>query len=140
MIIKIQGLFLLLCLPGMSFSGHAQTGQKPGTIKVQADPKLESLIERQVRANEIKQTMPGYRVQLYGGLVRNTANETRNEFAKTRPEIPSYLIYQQPNFKVRVGDFKSRLEALKLHEEIKAYFPSSFVVKDDVKLPDFGQQ
>ena len=126
-------LIILFFLPLIAFS---QSENSQGKIKIDADPRLESLIERIIRTNELRQTMPGFRVQLYSGLVRNTANEAKSEFSKLYPEIPSHLIYQQPNFKVRVGDFKTRLEALRLHEDIKSLFPSSFIVKDDVKLPN----
>lgn len=80
--------------------------------------------------------MPGYRVQIYYGSQRAKATEVRTEFIKKFPGIAPYLIYQQPNFKVRLGDFKTRLEAQVLLEQVTLDFPAAFVVKDEVKLPE----
>ena len=79
--------------------------------------------------------MPGFRVQVYYGSNRSKAIEIRTGFLKTSSGIPAYLIYQQPNFKVRLGDFKTRLEALELLEKMQLEFPGAFIVKDEVKLP-----
>jgi hypothetical protein len=46
------------------------------------------------------------------------------------------MTYQQPNFKIRVGDFKTRLEALKFLKEVQGLYSTAFIVKDDVKLPE----
>jgi hypothetical protein len=45
-----------------------------------------------------------------------------------------YLTYQQPNFKVRCGDFRTRAEARKYVKSISAYFPSAFIVKDFIEV------
>lgn len=80
-------------------------------------------------------TMPGYRIQLYFGGERIKAQEVRSEFLLSYPEVPAYLIYQQPNFKVRAGDFRTRLEAAGFLKKLEFRFKSSFIVPDDVKLP-----
>ena len=79
--------------------------------------------------------MPGFRVQIYFGGVRPKAAEVKLEFNSRYPAFPAYLTYNQPNFKVRVGDFATRFEAQKLLKEIEGKFPTTFVVADDVNLP-----
>ena len=80
--------------------------------------------------------MPGYRVQIFYGSQRTKATEIRTEVLKKFPDIPAYIIYQQPNFKVRMGDFKTRLEAMKLLDAIRHEYAQAFIVKDEVKLPE----
>ena len=46
------------------------------------------------------------------------------------------MIYQQPNFKVRTGDFRSRIEAAGFLHKINPHFTNAFIVPDEVKLPD----
>lgn len=53
----------------------------------------------------------GFRVQIYNGNDRTEANKVRDQFLQHYPRVPAYIIYARPNFRVRVGNFKSRQEA-----------------------------
>ncbi len=114
----------------------AQTdGGRQGSLVVHADSRLDSLVSAHKKWNAEKQCMPGFRVQLYFGGDRKKANELRTVFLQKYPDVSAYVIYQQPNYKVRVGDFRTRLEAYTLHADLVAEYPSAFVVKDEVALP-----
>jgi len=101
-----------------------------------SDSLLNLLVQRHKLVNASKMSMPGYRIQIYFGSERTKAQELRASFLQTYPDIPAYLIYQQPNFKVRVGDFRTRLEAVGFLQKIGLQFQTTFIVPDDVKLPD----
>ena len=81
-------------------------------------------------------SMPGYRIQIYFGNDRNKAQELRSEFQTYFPESPAYLIYQQPNFKVRIGDFRTRIEAAGYLKKMAGHYSNAFIVPDEVKLPE----
>lgn len=100
------------------------------------DSLANLLVKRHIAINSSKMAMPGYRVQVYYGSQRVKATEIRTEVLKKFPEASAYIIYQQPNFKLRLGDFKTRIEAMKLLDEVRHEYPQAFVVKDDVKLPE----
>lgn len=99
------------------------------------DSLARKLVERHKLVNAAKKSMPGYRIQIYFGNDRIKAQEMRTEFIKLIPDEAAYLIYQQPNFKVRVGDFRTRLEAAGFLKQINSSFPNAFIVPDEVKLP-----
>lgn len=101
------------------------------------DSLVQLLVKKHVMLNKAKQTLPGYRVQLFFGSDRNKAYEIRSEFMKVFSTTPSYIVYHQPNFKVRVGDFRTKLEAMRFLKEAQPLFETAFIVKDDVKLPEF---
>ena len=108
------------------------------TLSVKRDVRLDSLVMRHIRVNEMKDGFDGYRLQLYSGsgtTARQEANTLRAEFLAKYPDIPAYVVYQAPNFKVRVGDFRTELEAIQLQRELAYKFPGGFVVKDVVKFP-----
>ena len=48
--------------------------------------------------------------------------------------MKAHEVYQQPFFKIRVGDFRTKLEAYKFQKEIMAQFPNSFIVKDEIEI------
>ncbi len=100
------------------------------------DSLIHQLVNRHIAINQAKRSMPGYRVQIYFGQNRTKANEVKTDFLQLFPKTGAYLVYQQPNFKIRVGDFKDRLEALKFLKEIQSLYAAAFIVKDEVKLPD----
>lgn len=100
------------------------------------DSLAKKLVERHKMVAASKMSMPGYRIQIYFGNDRNKAQEIRSAFIQLYPETPAYLIYQQPNFKVRTGDFRSRIEAAGFLHKINPHFTNAFIVPDEVKLPD----
>jgi len=120
----IRTLFLLLLLP---LCVEAQTDKN--------DSLARKLVDRHKLVNAARKSMPGFRIQIYFGNDRLKAQELRTEFIKQFPEAPAYLIYQQPNFKVRIGDFRTRLEAAGFLKQLNALYSNAFIVPDEVKLP-----
>ena len=100
------------------------------------DSLIHQLVNRHIAINQAKRSMPGYRVQIYFGQNRTKATEVKTDFLQLFPKTGAYLVYQQPNFKIRVGDFKDRLEALKFLKEIQSLYAAAFIVKDEVKLSE----
>lgn len=108
------------------------------SLKAQNTPNdelVKDLVERHKRIGLLKQTTSGYRIQLYFGSERSKASEIKTDFSTNFSSTPAYLLYQQPNFKIRVGDFKTRMEAYAFLESIKEFYTTSFIVPDDIKLP-----
>ncbi len=105
------------------------------SLKTQ-DSLVHVLVNRHIAISQAKRTMPGYRVQIYFGSDRTKANEVKTDFLQLFPNKGAYLVYQQPNFKIRVGDYKTRLEAMKFLREVQDLYSAAFIVKDEVKLPE----
>jgi|SRR5690606_514398 len=114
-------------------SSHENLGTQPtlGNIKFIEDSRITQLNERK---KEYPTKLDGYRVQIYFGD-RNTAQEKRGAFVRNNQEVGAYLSYLAPNFRLRVGDFRSRLEAEKFKKEIARNFPGCYIVKDKIELP-----
>lgn len=103
------------------------------TIRYKMDPSVERQMEKKKELNRSKPpTIDGFRVQIYAGNSRQQAMQIRTEVVGAYTDYAAYLIYKQPTFRVRVGDFKNRFEAQKLLNELKAQYPSSFIVPDEV--------
>ncbi|PCH66855.1 MAG: preprotein translocase [Bacteroidetes bacterium] len=111
------------------------TAIKPGVIHITKDPRIDSLLNRHIRINKKKQSIPGFRIQIYFGSNRSEAHKVKADFIRKYPETKAYIIYHQPNFKIRVGDYQTRYEAEKLHKEIVSKFKSVFIVPDEISLP-----
>ena len=116
----------LCCIPILHY------GQNIG---ISDDEKVRQLVERHKSVNKDKKSTPGYRIQLYFGSNRKEAILLKAGFKGKYPEYEVYLIYQQPNFKVRIGDFKSKFDADRFFKTIKDDYPACFIVPDQIRLP-----
>lgn len=127
LISKFSFAFVLTLL---SFLALGQT--KP---TIETPPYLDSLVQKNIEKHKAEQTRDGYRVQLFSGNERNNANALRAKFKSEYPEIPIYLIYQQPYYKLRVGDFRNRIEAQQFYLKIEKDYEQLLIVPDKVNLP-----
>tara|TARA_B100000795_G_C22644360_1_gene377769 strand:+ start:146 stop:556 length:411 start_codon:yes stop_codon:yes gene_type:complete len=100
------------------------------TIKVIEDDRIDKL--NKVYTSTYK--LDGYRVQIYSGNKRQPANQARSTFLRVHPKTKAHLDYKQPHYRVRVGDFRTKLEALKYKNGITNEFPNCFIVKDQVDI------
>ena len=105
------------------------------TLLITKDARVDDLIKRQKEINLQKQTIPGFRIQIYFGAHRQKAIEVKSDFAAKHPNVSAYLSYQQPNFKVRAGDYRTRLEAQKFLKDIEGQYATTFIVQDDIRIP-----
>lgn len=104
---------------------------------VQAETQLKLKDALQKKADYHKATngkQDGYRIKIHFGLDRETAEAVKAKFQKSFPDVLTYKEYQQPNFVVLVGDYKSKLEAFRFLTEIKTEFPNAYIVKDRINV------
>lgn len=93
---------------------------------------------RQHISSNAKRNSTGYRVRIFFDnrqTARNESENTLKRFKQLFPEVAAYRIYANPYFKVTVGDFRTKTEAMSLLTRIKGAFPSAFVVKESIEYP-----
>ena len=93
--------------------------------KLTDNKHIISLIEKKRTYN--KSNGNGYRIQLYNGLERR-ARSLRNRFKVEYPDVYTKLIYKQPEWKIQVGNYKTRLHADRALNEIREKFSGAIVV------------
>lgn len=114
---------------------HAQTSDSKGALNIKADPRIRALMTHQKYWADSVGTEPGFRVQIFSSSGVSSKTQALEEKAKCTaifPEQKAYLVSQMPYFKVRVGNFRTRLDALKFHAEVKSVYPNAFVVPDEI--------
>jgi hypothetical protein len=131
--------FFVLILASVKAS--AQTTR--GKVQVVAPPLFDTLLAKRATLGKSSgggstagySSSYGYRVQIYSGSNRGAAFNAQAKFNKEFPEMRTYIIYREPNFKVRAGDFRSRIEAERMKEELKSLFPAMFIVSEKINPP-----
>ena len=125
--------FIMLFAPALALA------QTRGKVEVIKDPLIDTFIAKRPflnKANVVgEESSYGYRVQIFFGSSRQAAYSAQARFAEEHPEMRTYIGYTEPNFKVKVGDFRSRLEAQKLASELRQLFSSIFIISEKINPP-----
>jgi hypothetical protein len=113
-----------------------RTGQ-PGQVKILKDTRIDQLSEYVGTPQNGKPTvtMRGFRIQAFLDQDKNQVNAKRAEYLNQFREQPAYVDYLAPNFRLRIGDFRTKLDAQAYLEKIKVLFPDAVIVMDDIELP-----
>jgi hypothetical protein len=101
-------------------------------LYIDADPRLEALVKRHIEQNQRVTSIQGFRIQVYSGPNREDAYRYKGALLDL-PAYASYLDFEDPNYRVRLGDFSNREEAEVALRKVKIQFPESFIVPAQVK-------
>ena len=123
----------------------AVSGQARGVVTVIKDPKIDSLIAKRlelskkevnptIRPNTAVVSSMGYRVQIYYGSDRKALYREQSKFTSMY-DYPTYISYKEPNYYLRTGDFRSRLEAQKFMNTLKGVYPTLFIFREKINPP-----
>ena len=116
--------------------------EKEGTVTIYEDDRIIKL-EEFVRSGEESLDgvlMDGFRVLIYFDQDKSRSEQEKTHFMNLYNEHTAYIDYLAPNYRVRVGNFRTKLEAEKLKQEILSVFPTAVVVKDKIQLPSLGDK
>ena len=109
----------------------------PDTIIVGQDPRLEVLSQKQKIVNKKQSMMAGnglyrgFRIQVISTNQRDQAFRIKAELLTNFPDQKSYIIYQSPNFKVRIGNFIKKEDAEMLKSQLNKFYPRGVYIVDD---------
>ncbi len=121
---------------------------KQGEVKVVKDPLIDSLIARRAELYRKKTpvspavTRPpvvssmGYRVQIFYGSDRRQTFNMQSRFRDEYPTYRTYITYREPNYYLRVGDFRSRLEAQRFLNQLRPKYPTLFIFREKINAPN----
>lgn len=123
-------LFLIV----MCFSLFSFSQENPNSNAIQTSMKVRTLQERKAEFHRRSNgESDGYRIKIHFSADKTKAREVQSKFNSKFADVPSYEEYQQPNFVINVGDFKTKLEAFELLKRIQVEFPYAFIVKSKVR-------
>ena len=110
-------------------NGQFRDSFRTGVI-VNKDPRLDVLSAKQAEINKRSKVLAGngfkrgYRIQVANTQNRDEANTVKTEMLRRFPDQKAYLIYQAPNFRVRIGNFSTQRDAETLRKMISLLYPN----------------
>ena len=97
-------------------------------ITLNQDPKFEQLLNEKRKINASISVNDSYKIQIFSGK-SDEAKKTLSDFKQEFKNIDGTIIFNTPNYKVLVGNFKSKIEAERNLIEIKRRYKNVFLIK-----------
>jgi len=101
---------------------------------VKEDAKIVALDSKYDDYNRKKEFTDGYRIQIMYTDVRTEAYKSKGQMYQDFPDLSSYVEYEEPYYKLRIGDFKTRLEATFFMQQVTPLYSGAFIVKDKIRI------
>jgi len=121
------------------FSQLFYSGEQAAEVQVIQEEKLDEVLLLFMEQNRKLKGIPCYWIRIYSGSSndsREKAYETKARFLRKYDGIRNDVIYDDPNFKVYIGGYRSKSETLKLLNSLKRDFPTAFIVYDIIDFPE----
>ena len=107
-----------------------------GSVRVVQDEKIVQMLELYRNQNDAP-VIPGFRIRIFsaaGNNARRQALEEMQRFSETYPGVVPYLSYDEPYFKLYVGDFRIKTDALRFLRQVTEEYPHAFISADNIRV------
>lgn len=146
---KVAVVFCLMIAAAFSGSLTAQVttdvfarleAKRPGTgtVRITQDVNIRNLVNLHVSQQRKINGIKGFRILIYMGSgqdARKEADQARAGFIRLFEDVSSYIRFEYPYFKVYVGDFRTKSDALQFLNQIENIYPDAFIRDDIVAFP-----
>ena len=129
---KTLKIYAFIILSGIAISGSASD-----SVIVHKDARLDILTVKQAQSNKRSAMMTssgqykGYRIQVLSSRKREDAFNMKGMLLANFPDQKAYVMFQSPNFKVRIGNFLKREDAERFRKQLASLFPQSVYIVED---------
>lgn len=132
------------------FDALQEPGAGKGDVVVQQSEAIRNMVgARKYGANvELADgqsflNLDGFRVQAFSGnnqrLSKDEAFKKEKEIKELYPDLPTYVTYTAPFWKLRIGDYRTQEEAFHMLRQLSGAFPSfakeMYIVKEKIRIP-----
>lgn len=119
------------------------SAQGSDSVVVNKDPRVDLLVNKQIEINEIttrhsRRAAPGYRILVISSNDRKKVIEAKTKMYREFPELKTYMMYQSPFFRLKLGNFRDREEAEEYLANVQRFYPTgAYIVTDTIEVrPD----
>lgn len=117
-------LYFFILSSFFCLSSRAQDGK----TNVSVDPKIDQLLKEKRKLNTGLFLNEGYKIQIFYGNSEESKKKLQ-EFKKEFKDLDGTIIFNSPNYKVWIGNFKTRIEVERAMADIKKKYPTALIIK-----------
>ena len=102
--------------------------------KIVASDSFVKAMDHYIKKNRTR-NVSVYRLRIFFDNKQNArgvSEQVLTEFSEAYPDVPAFRGYINPYFKVTVGNFRTKSEAMKFLNQIKGQYPSVFLVRESL--------
>jgi hypothetical protein len=115
----------VLALIGLLFCFNFQMNAQQGTVTVNQSPEIDKLLKLK---KDISTKEERFKISIYSGSL-SAAEAAQVNFREAFPQYATIMEYETPNYKIYIGNFRSRLEADRALLKVKPVFSRAFILK-----------
>lgn len=119
--------FLSIVIPGYLF-GQDQTNAR---VEFLESPEVQQVVQNYIHTNRTTSFIKGWRVQILSTTDRERLDQVRNSFRAQYPYLAIASTHNRPYYMLRVGAFTDKLEAIRLQQYLRPYYPSAYIIQDN---------
>jgi len=114
------------------------TGPNNNKVVLVQPEALQQAVQQQTLQNASGKGIPGFRIRIFSSnqqTARSASLAVLEEFQRLYPDIPAYLDHKDIDFRVTVGDFRTRSEAERIKRILTTRYRSAIVVREAIAYP-----
>lgn len=107
----------------------------PG-VEISQSATIRLALDQYVQSNAEK-PITGFRIRVYydNGPQARLRSESIEKALQSQLDVAVYRSFESPNYKVSVGDFRSKDEALRIYNALKGTYPTAYIIKESINYP-----
>ena len=117
-------LYFFIISSFFCLSSRAQDGK----TSVSVDPKIDQLLKEKRKLNTGLFLNEAYKIQIFYGNSEESKKKLQ-EFKREFKDLDGTIIFNSPNYKVWIGNFKTRIEVERAMLDIKKKHPTALIIK-----------
>ncbi|MBR4774993.1 MAG: SPOR domain-containing protein [Bacteroidales bacterium] len=105
-------------------------------IEITQSDAVRQSLEKHIRSNAAK-SISGYRIRVFSdnGPQARGRSASITEALREQLDVAVYYTFESPNYRVTVGDFRNKEEALKIYQALKDSYPTAYIIKETINYP-----
>ena len=128
---KYRLLFFLSFLLLYQLNATGQT--KEGTVRIESSAHIDEMLAQKKDYNKTIEKFEGFKIQIYYGSEKK-CYEVKDEFSSLFKDIATSIIFSTPQWKLQIGNYRTRLEADHAMVNIKKEYPAAIVLASEIEI------
>lgn len=128
---KYKLLISLAVITLWHIQSSAQTDE--GKVRIETSARIDEMLAQKKEFNKSLESYSGYKIQIYYGSEKE-CYEVKEEFSSLFPDINTSIIFSTPQWKLQVGNYRTRLEADHAMVNIKKEYPAAIVLATEIEI------
>ena len=131
----MKKLILFLLVSPFFVNAQNDTTFSSNTEVISVNEKgIDALVSKYEHVLKANNGVDGWRVQLKFKAKEAEILQLKLKFIRLYPNIPILLEYEEPYYRIRVGNCRTKLEAIKIKHRISKHFPAAYPVPEIINF------